>query len=235
MRRINRVQRLARREEKDIVKRIFLLSAISVVLIFILLTIGVSALGNLAELLDKVFKADTQESQDNSLTVPILNNTSDVTNKELVTISGFSAGGDKVEIYLDGNLAGEAVVESGKFEHEITLKEGENSVNAKAVAGENISDFSQTITLTLDKKEPSLEITAPSNDQSFFGDNRIKVEGKTEGDAQVFVNGFLANVSAAGEFDVMIPLSEGENEIEVKALDEAGNSKTEKIKVNFRK
>lgn len=237
MKRINRVQRLARREEKDIVKRIFLLSAVSVVLIFILLTVGVAALGKFADFLGLFFKGQNAvQTEETNILAPILDTVSDMTNSENFKLAGFSATGEKVEIYKNDEMVGEAPLESGKFEYEILLEIGENRIAAKAIGANGVSsDFSSSVVMTLDKTEPKLEVTNPTAEQSFFGDNRIKVQGKTEADAQVFVNGFLANVAAGGDFDVMIPLSEGDNEIEVKALDEAGNTNIVKIKVNFRK
>lgn len=237
MRRINRVQRLARREEKDTVRRIFLLSAVSVVLIFILLTVGVAALGKFADFLGLFFKGqEAGQTEETNIPAPILDTVSDMTNNENFKLTGFSASGEKVEIYKNDEIVGEIPLESGKFEHEILLEIGENRIAAKAIgANGRSSDFSPTVVMTLDKTEPKLEVTNPQNDQSFFGNNRITVEGKTEKDAQVFVNNFLANVGVEGDFDALIALVDGDNEVEVKALDEAGNSNIVKIKVNFRK
>lgn len=235
MRRINRVQRLARREEKDIVKRIFFLSVVSVILIFILLTVGVTALGKFAEVLDIFFKDSGQQVEEVEISAPILNSAPDSTNDEKFTVSGFSSIGEKVEIYHDGEKLGETTFESGKFSYDLILKSGENEINAKTVSGQTVSDFSSPVIINLDKTEPNLEVTNPTQDQSFYSENRIKVEGTTVPDAQVFVNGFLANVEGDGRFETTITLTEGENQLEIKTLDDAGNTRVEKLKVNFRK
>lgn len=236
MRRINRVQRLARREEKDVVKRIFVLSIISIILIFILLTYGTTVLGKLAELVDFA-GGGTQDSASDKAEVaaPILDTIREITNNEKLKITGFSPSGEKVEIYLDGEKVGEVPIESGRFEYEITLKSGENSILAKTISGGSTSDFSAPVVVSLDEKEPKLEVVNPTTDQSFFGNNRISVEGTTDADAQVFVNGFLANVNTSGHFEVSISLTEGDNNIEVKAQDEAGNINEASVRVNFRK
>ena len=50
---------------------------------------------------------------------------------------------------------------------------------------------------------------------------------------RILANGFLANVGSDGKYEVTIALSEGENTIEVKAIDSAGNTSVAKIKVDF--
>lgn len=140
-----------------------------------------------------------------------------------------------MEIYLNSINVGETEVVGGKFEFKnFRLKNGENKISLKAInqAGK-ASGFSQELTILLDKDEPDLKIESPQEDQTFSGNNKIKVSGETEKDAQVLANGFLANVDFNGKFEVTIPLNEGENNIEVKAQDEAGNSKIVEIKVNF--
>lgn len=238
MRKINRIERLARKEEKNIIKRIFFLSVISVVLIIVIFTVGISALGKFADLTDAVFKNKTPDAKTESATLlpPILDTLADATSNPQLKISGFSSDGDKVEVYLDGENVGETPIEGGKFSYEnITLKDGENELAVKAVGAGGESELSSGVKITLDKKEPTLEVTSPTDGQTFLENNRIKVAGTTEKDAQVFANGFLANVGADGKFDVTIPLTEGENQIEVKAQDEAGNVKTIKVKANFKK
>ncbi|MEK7581149.1 MAG: hypothetical protein AAB512_02580 [Patescibacteria group bacterium] len=239
MRKVNRIERLARREEKNIIKRIFFLSIISVILIFVIFTVGISALGKFADLVDAVFKnkAPAVKTDYSGLLAPILDSLPDATNSARLKISGFSSDGDKVEVYLQNEKVGETSITGGKFSYEdLTLSDGENELALKVVgAGGAASDLSSTVKIILDKKEPALEVSSPSDGQTFLENNRIKIEGETEKDAQVYANGFLANVSADGKFDVTIPLTEGENQIEVKALDEAGNAKIAKLKVNFKK
>ncbi len=236
MRKINRVQRLARREEKDIVKRIFFLSIFSVVLIFVLLTVGITGLGKLADLLDVVFKGGEEVTVETSdLNPPILDVPPAHTNEEHLKVTGFSSGGDRIDIYLDDEKVGEAVPEAGKFSLELTLKNGLNRIWAKTIAGDRQSDFSQVAVVNFDKTAPKLEVSTPVDGQSFYGNNKVPVGGKTEPNVQVFVNGFLANVDTGGEFEVVVPVAEGDSELVVKALDDAGNETLVKIPVSFRK
>lgn len=238
MKRFSRVQRIARTEEKAVVKRIFWLTLLSILLIGAIFTVGVNFLGNFADFLDRVFGTAKNESQVNgSLRPPILDLLPKVTNKEKITLSGFSEGGNRVEFYLDSKKVGETNVVDNNFEFkDLSLFEGENKIAVKSVNNQgDSSEPSVDVIVVLDTKEPPLEITSPVDGQTFNSNNRIKVLGKTEEDAQVFANGFLANVDSDGNFEVSIPLGEGENKIEVKAQDEAGNEKVKELKAEFKK
>lgn len=239
MKRTYRVERLARREEKLIIKRIFTLSVLSIIIIAVLLTLGIPTLGKFADLLDKVFKRGgiSTQQQAPSLSPPRFDRLAKDTAEQRINISGFAASGNKVELYLNDNKVDEVEIVDGKFEFkDIKLASGENKVKARTIDGSGkTSDFSTEEIVNLDTVEPTLAVTTPVDGQTFERNNKVKVEGKTEKDAQVYANGFLANVDVSGNFDVTVPLVEGDNTIEVKALDEAGNSKIVGIKVNFRK
>lgn len=232
-----RIQRLARREEKQVIRRIIFLSVISVVLTTFVFTVGVSLLGKFADLLDVVFPGKEDETSE-LITVqpPILDDLPEATNSADLEVTGFAIDGDIVEIYLDSEKLDSVEIVDGRFKYEnVTLAEGENKLSVKSVRGNKTSDFSKTYVVILDKVEPKLEIESPTEGQNFIGNNRIKVLGKTDRDATVYANGFLASVDFEGKFEVLVPVAEGESEIEIKAVDLAGNTKVEKRKVVFRK
>jgi len=229
---------LSRRDEKRRVKKTIYLALSSIVLLGFLLLYGVPILGKFADFLDVVFgkkAADNTALQAGALPPPQLDLLPQATNSANLKVTGFAQNGE-VEIYLNGNKTALVKVASGKFSYdELKLKNGSNDVKAMLLADGKQSDFSDTSMVTLDTEEPTLEIASPSPDQSFSGVNRIPVSGKTEKDVQVYANGFLANVDADGKFEVFVPLKEGDNDIEVKAVDAAGNSTTQKVKVKYSK
>ncbi len=238
-RRINRIQRLARKEETATVKRIFVLSVVSVVIIIAIFTAGPGFLGKFADFVDAVFKnrGGAVQNTVSSLSTPILDEIPQATNSAILKISGVSAGGDNVEVYKDGEKITDTPVVDGKFAYDdINLNNGSNEIKVKATTKSGAqSDFSQVAIVNFDKKEPQLSVTTPTAGQSFSGNNHVTVLGDTEKDAQVFANGFLANVSSDGKFSVTIPLVDGDNKLEVKALDEAGNTKIIELNVHFSK
>ena len=239
MKRVNRVQRIARREEKSVVKRIFLLSVVSIVLIVFIFTIGINLLGNFADFLESIFESsDASQNSESAPVTPIIDTLPASTNQERIKVAGFSGNAAKVEIYLDLREVSEVETSDGRFEfNDFLLSRGENKISLKAINNNgDSSDFSKVATIFLDMEPPELQIDSPSDGQHFSGNNRVKITGKTEATAQVFAHGFLANVDANGEFEVTIPLEvEGENKIEIKAVDDAGNSETKELKLHFKK
>ncbi len=233
----SRIQRLARRDERVIIKRIVFLSVVSLILAVFLFTFGIPLLGKLSDIANSIFrKNQTQTSVREALRPPGLNTLPVATNSARLAVSGFADDETKVDIYLNDNKVGTASVSAGKFTFsDLSLREGDNVIWAKAIndsGGE--SESSDTQKVILDTKEPSLEVETPTDGQSFSQNNRIRVSGKTDKDAQVFANGFLASIDSENNFEVFVPLVEGENKLEIKAIDEAGNSKTQTLKVNFR-
>lgn len=210
----------------------------SLVLLGFLFFYGIPILGKFADFLDVVFgkkAADNTAIQAGALPPPQLDQLPQATNSANLKISGFAQNG-QIEIYLNGEKTGAAKVEDGKFSYDdIKLKDGSNDVKVKLSVDNKESDFSDVSRVVLDTLEPTLEVTSPSPDQNFSGVNRIAVTGKTEKDVQVYANGFLANVDTGGSFEVFVPLNEGDNNIEVKAVDAAGNSKTQSVKVRYSK
>lgn len=229
---------LSRRDEKKRVKKTIYLGIASLLLLAFLLFFGVPILGKFADFLDVVFgkkAADNSALQAGALPPPQLDLLPEATNSANLTVSGFAQNGE-VEIFLNGEKTTLVKVDDGKFSYDdMKLKNGSNDVKARLLAEDKQSDFSDISKITLDTEEPSLEITSPTPDQNFSGVNRIQVSGNTEKDAQVYANGFLANVETDGKFEVFVPLKEGDNEIEVKAVDSAGNSTTQKVKVKYSK
>lgn len=232
-----RIERLARREEKNLVKRIFYLSTFSVLLAIFIFTLGIPILSKFADLTGGLLGGGGDEKpKETTLTAPIIDPLPEATNSAKLAVSGFASDADAVKIYLSDSPVGDAKVEAGKFEYkDLGLKNGENKISAKASFSGKDSDFSNIETVIFDRDEPKLEIETPVEGQTISVNNRVRVIGQTDKDAQVYANGFLGSTDADGKFEVSVPLVEGENTIEVKAIDEAGNSVSKSVKVNFRK
>lgn len=238
MRKTTRVERLARREERVIVKRVISLSILTIALGIFLLTLGIPILGRFADFLEVALRKNDKQETSNIKTPqpPILDELPQATNSAKLIVGGFASDGKTVEIFLGGEKVTEVKISDHKFIYEdLSLRDGANVISAKAVADGRQSDFAVEKTVVLDKEAPKLEIGTPSEGQSFSGNNRIKVSGETDRDAQVFANGFLASVNIEGKFEVFVPVGEGETTIEIKAVDLAGNIKTETRKINFKK
>lgn len=229
---------MAKREERTTIRKVISLSILTVILGIFLFTLGIPILGRFADFLEIIFKKDGEQLANVAKTPqpPTFDELPQATNSAKLAVSGFASDGEIIEIYLNGEKVGQVKVLDKKFIYEdLVLKDGANIISAKAVVDDKQSDLATTKTVVLDKEAPKLEIETPSENQSFSGINRIKVSGKTDRDAQVFANGFLASVDIDGKFEVLVPVGEGETTIEIKAVDLAGNTKTETRRVTFRK
>lgn len=236
-RRIHRVDLLTRRQEKLQVKKSFFLSIGIVVIGVLIFSFGIGVLGGFADFLNKIFKNDSEDLSAKSVQPPLLDELPSATNSSRLKISGLALDGKKVYFFLGEEKQGETDVSGDRFSYEdFHLKEGDNEIKAKSInAIDSESDFSKSFKVIYDQKEPELSIESPTDGQGFSGNNRVLFKGKTEKDAQVYANGFLANINSDGHFEVSVPLVEGDNEIEVKAIDVAGNIKSLKVKVHFSK
>lgn len=240
MRRSSRLYRLNQKEEKATVKKIAYLLIVSVLLLIFIFTLGIPLLGKFADFLDVVFRKSnsSQVTVDKSIPqVPILDALPDATNSARLPISGFSATDGRILIFNNDEKVGETQSEAGKFRYDdFTLKDGGNNIAAKVVSSQGKeSDFSQVKRVAFLQKEPRLDVDNPADGQTFSGNNRIRVSGKTDQNVQVYANGFLANTNTDGSFEVFVPLFSGDNNIEIKAVDLAGNTKIVKRKVTFNK
>lgn len=235
-RQFRRVDLLTKKEERSQLKKAFYLAVVSLIIAFFLFTFGIGVLSGFADVLNKIFNNESENTSTKvSAQIPILDNLPDATGSAKLKVSGFAFGAKKVIFFVNGQKSGEVEVSADKFSFEdLSLKEGENEINAKSLSLDQIeSDFSKSYRVVLDRNAPEFTIESPSEGQTFSGINRISVRGKTEKDAQVYAGGFLANVNPEGNFEVFVPLIDGDNEIEVKAIDIAGNVNSKKIRVRF--
>jgi len=79
-----------------------------------------------------------------------------------------------------------------------------------------------------------LAVTQPK-DESVVNTPEVVVEGTTNPDAVVSVNGTVADVDAEGKFSVTVPLEEGPNLIEVYASDFEYREASEMVTVIYEK
>jgi cytoskeletal protein RodZ len=79
---------------------------------------------------------------------------------------------------------------------------------------------------------PSLEITAPSPNASVKID-KVRIQGKTNPDAVILINGELALVSNDGVFEKVINLLPGENKVLVEAISRRDKKTSKEIIINY--
>ncbi|MCM3781741.1 S8 family serine peptidase [Neobacillus mesonae] len=147
------------------------------------------------------------------------------TNEESLTVTGTSsANGSTVVIYNGEEEAGTGVVEDSQFEVAIDLNPGENVLTAEVLIGEEVTDRSAPVTVTLDQNAPELVVTSPEDGEETNAE-ACTVRGSVNDEHldSVTVNGETVEVAEDGSFEHRILIQSGENVITVTAVDLAGN------------
>ena len=83
-----------------------------------------------------------------------------------------------------------------------------------------------------DTTAPMVSITSPE-DGNITEQSTIMIIGTTEPGSHLVVNGIIVDVAQDGSFEVQISLTDGNNTITATATDEAGNSASDSITVNY--
>ncbi len=159
----------------------------------------------------------------------------EATNSGEIIVSGSTLNADKITLFLNNQEKQTVNVKNNNlFELNINdLKEGENKFYLEAKNSKtNQKKKSDTFTVIFKKTKPKLEILSPANEEKTNLDE-VVIKGLTEPDNTVQVNQQPTILNGLGEFQQTIKLKEGENLIEIIAIDKAGNFEKKEIKVFF--
>jgi hypothetical protein len=170
---------------------------------------------------------------------PLLAQIPDATKEDSINITGYGQPGFTVKLFVNGPTASTNVIGSdGVFQFDnVSLISGRNTIFAKAVDNQGTeSEKSSTYIVNVDKKAPKIEIEEPNPGETIKNlDKRIKVSGKINEKATITINGKQAIQRSDLSFEYLLGVSEGGVTIVVRATDLAGNEKTEKISVEYKK
>jgi bacillopeptidase F len=233
--------RLSRSQERKLTKKLFLAITGSIGLLIFIAVFGLKILINFSLLIDKLRGNTSQNSISTSSIIlpPVIDPLPYATNSAVLSVSGRGKNGLGVTIFLNGKEYRKLKIDdNGTFSvRDITFKEGINTLYAQLFDAQgNKSEMSATESVTINKKQPDLEISSPQNNDTVSGDSNIVViNGKTNEENTVMVNDRVAVVGVNGVFTLRFPLNEGDNTLAITATDPAGNQKKEERKVTYRK
>ncbi len=178
-----------------------------------------------------------EQSQNSSLAPPILNIPYEATNTAQINISGYGTPGSKVKLFIDDEEKDTIdVSEDGSFSFEdISLNLGRNNIYSKTVDEEDKESLaSKTLQLSYINDKPNLTISEPEDNKKIQGgDKKVKVSGKTDPGIKIFVSGSQVIISNDGTFSTDLPLTDGDNDLLIKAEDQAGNTTEIQRRVNY--
>ena len=230
--------RLSRSVEQRTKKRLYLSLLGIVVTLFLLLRFGLPFLINFSVFLANSKGTQQSEKQTGNqfIAPPSLDSTFTATNSATVSISGSAGTKQKVSLYVNNSVVDITDTNNdGTFIFkDVSLQTGNNTIEAKAKQDNSESDYSNLLTITYKNSPPSLTIDNPSDGQSFQKDqSTITIAGKTDPDVKVTVNDFWAIVDDKGNYSYNLHLQNGDNQIKVDAVDDAGNKTEKSIKVTY--
>jgi hypothetical protein len=173
---------------------------------------------------------------DEAIAPPVLYIPYEATNSASLPISGYAAPLSRVEVYIDDEIKSQTSTDSeGKFTTSpIALNLGTNNISAVTINDSDKKSLpSKNIKLYFSSEKPSLEISEPSDGAEIKGDKKVKVAGKTDENNSVTVNGSTVVVDAAGNFQTIVPLNDGDNTITIISSNSFGNSNQMQRTVKF--
>jgi hypothetical protein len=223
-------------------QRTTILSIIGILIIlFLLFRFGIDALVNLSVFISGSKNQTTMQNsnQVNYISVPTLNPLLQATNSAQIVISGQSVKGYQIVLYINNNNVDQvAADQNGNFSFNENLTSGDNQIKVKAQLNGKQSDFSNISDTIYKNSSPALDVSLPSDGQTFNKNqvntgNTINVNGKTDSGVSVTVNGFWAVVDDSNNFSYTLTLQNGDNQIKIVAVDQAGNKSEKDLKINF--
>ncbi len=232
--------RLSRRTVKQSKKQLYIYIGAIVAILFIAINFGPMLIGVSGNLLDAISgksgQADSIKSNAD-LQPPSIDSFYTATPSASIDITGKTdyQTGD-VEIYVNGFRVGTTEVDNDQtFSMEkVKLSEGDNFIKARVIINNKKSDFSDETKISYIKSAPKLEISNPSDKQSFKkADKTISVTGTTDSDSNITVNGFVAIVDSEGKFSYDLGLNNGDNKITVVATGPSGQTSTKELTVSY--
>lgn len=228
--------RLANKQKKELTKQsivLFILAILIAIIFFMVVLPGAVRL--FFEILDK----QTVIEQDFGLPPqrPIVAAVPEFTSQAELEISGYSQPDSTVKVLLNHQeYAKKEIIEDGSFSISIKLNQGANQIAVFAIDANEQESQQQNFQIILDTEPPSIKIGFPEDGQKFeLKENQtILIEGESEPRARVLINGRVTVANSEGLFSQRYHLSEGDNQLEFKAVDEAGNESETVITVHYR-
>ena len=213
------------------------ISIISITAIIILsFTVFAPAFGSIFKIFSS--NTDTQELIIKP-SKPIVTIDNNFTNQESITIKGFGQAGNEIKLYVNGPEVMSTIIDtSGLFEFNgVNLISGRNTLFVKSIDSKGTqSDPSDTYTINLDKQEPKIDIESPKDKDNIKNlDSRITIKGSINEQSSLKINDQVAIIKPDLTFEHLLGVSEGDVEIKIVAIDQAGNEKEEIINVTYQK
>lgn len=231
------ISRYSRLQERRKTRSAFLLFLGAIGLLAILIFLGIPLLSRFAIFVSELKGSSSPIAQEDKTppAPPYINALPKFTKDDKIKMIGRAEAGSTLNLFQNGLQIKESIVDdTSNFEIEVKLSLGHNVLWATSTDPAGNASRSSTWDVLYDLEPPALEVTAPLDGASFFGDEKtIDFKGKTEAEVQVTVNDRVAIVNSNGEFSLTLALVEGGNTITIIATDSAENKTEKTLKVTY--
>jgi hypothetical protein len=230
--------RRSKTEEKRNKRKAFFLLVLSFIMIGVFAVYGLPTAGRFMGFLYDISTSSRPLDAESSVFLPSPNvdTLPAATNKKTIDVRGSAQPGTTVVVYINGDPKETLSNSEGEFLQGAILKKGTNVIYAiaKDKSGEE-SGKSREQTIIFDDEAPVIKLTKPSDGDEFFGSGqrRLTIEGSTEKESKLVINGRFVLVDEGGNFMFTVTLNEGENTFHLIADDEAGNRGEETVTVRY--
>lgn len=237
-----RRSRLSKNFEKKSKNTLYLSILGILIVLFLLFRFGIDILVSFSSFISGSRNSQSSQSNPNQINYiapPILNPLPVATNSAQIVISGTASKDQTIYLYINNIQVDQIQTDkNGIFVFNESLKNSDNQIKAKVQNNGKQSDFSNTFDVVLKNSLPTLDVSSPPDGQKFDKNsigsgNSISVSGKTDQGVNVTVNGFWAVVDDSNNFSYTLPLQNGDNQIKIIAVDQAGNKSEKDLKVNY--
>ena len=235
---MRRKSRLNSYQQKKTQKTIILSILGIIIVLFILFKFGIATLINFSLFLSGNKSSQNENLNQNEIafvSAPLLNPLPTATNSGQIIISGTALKNSTVDLFINSKLIDNIDVdEKGEFSLTESLYKGNNIIEAKTVYKTKKSGLSNQLIVNFINTHPNLTLNSPTDGASFHREDKsVIVQGETDSNVSVTVNGFFAVLNENNNFSYNLPLHDGDNDIKIIATDQAGNSTEKNIKVNY--
>lgn len=233
--------RLARKENKRMMRQSLMLFVITGLIIVGGLIWGIPAIIRMAGFFGELRASDSAPTtDDNSLPpyAPRLAIPYEATPSASIAVRGYAPANSRVVLYNNGSTIAETSTnDEGDFAFlQVELSKGNNQLTAIAMNNNNQqSEPSQPHQVFFDDSPPEITVENPADSATFFGitQQMIQIQGNLDKAGQVYINDRFTNVNQDNAFSQSFRLNSGENIITIKAIDQAGNQSQKEIKVFY--
>lgn len=211
---------------------------LTIITVVLFVVFGFGLLAKLAVFLGDLKKGG-QPVESNDQTPPIPPRFEPIpkaTNQRNFDIKGSTEPGATVKIEFNGEENELLANNVGEFHYTASLDTGGNTITAYSEdSSGNKSVKTEEQSIVFDNTPPTLDVTKPEDGAGFYGtkQRQLVIEGKSEVDTQVSINGRHVLVDGTGAFTFLMTLSEGDNNLAVKSQDIAGNIAEKTLKVTY--